>query len=125
MKGIIKRSKILVFSIALAAGTAGIGFAQTGNSQANNYGANAPATNAGQNNSYAAGTGIRYNHSAATVRSAQEQLKNDGFYTGKIDGMDGPMTRSAIRQFQQSKNLAVNGRLDKQTCKALGVNNQS
>jgi peptidoglycan hydrolase-like protein with peptidoglycan-binding domain len=53
--------------------------------------------------------------STSTVRHAQEQLQTDGFYSGKIDGIDGPMTRSAIRQFQKTNNLRVTGRLDQQT----------
>ena len=130
MNGIIRQSNILALSLALAAGMGGVAFAQSGNSQANipeanNYGATAPTTNSQQYNRYTSETGNQYKHSAATIRSTQEQLKNDGFYTGKIDGVDGPMTHSAIRKFQQSKNVAVNGRLDKKTCQRLGVNNQS
>ena len=53
--------------------------------------------------------------STSTIRQAQEQLQNQGLYSGKIDGVDGPMTRSAIRQFQKTNNLRVTGRLDQQT----------
>jgi peptidoglycan hydrolase-like protein with peptidoglycan-binding domain len=48
-------------------------------------------------------------------------LKNDGVYSGKIDGIDGPMTRAAIRKYQSTNNLAVNGRLDQQTRASLGL----
>jgi peptidoglycan hydrolase-like protein with peptidoglycan-binding domain len=66
---------------------------------------------------------LAWNTSASrtTVRSAQTQLKNDGFYKGAIDGIDGPMTHAAIRKFQHSNNLAVNGRLDSQTRTQLGL----
>jgi peptidoglycan hydrolase-like protein with peptidoglycan-binding domain len=55
------------------------------------------------------------------VRSAQQQLKTNGYYTGAIDGMNGPMTRAAIRKYQGDNNLAVNGRLDLQTREKLGL----
>lgn len=53
--------------------------------------------------------------STSSMRQVQQQLKNDGYYSGKIDGVDGAMTRSAIRQYQKSNNLPVTGRLDQQT----------
>ena len=53
------------------------------------------------------------------VRDAQLQLMNDGYYTGTIDGVDGPLTHAAIRQYQQDNNLAVNGHLDRQTRDSL------
>lgn len=39
------------------------------------------------------------------IRQSQTQLKNDGYYSGNIDGVDGPVTRQAIRKYQQSQNL--------------------
>jgi peptidoglycan hydrolase-like protein with peptidoglycan-binding domain len=60
-------------------------------------------------------------HSRADVSNAQQQLKQDGYYNGSIDGVDGPMTRSAIRHYQRDNNLAVNGRLDDATCNKLGL----
>ncbi len=59
--------------------------------------------------------------SRSTVRSAQTQLKNDGYYKGHVDGLDGPLTHAAIRRFQRANNLAVNGRLDRQTRTQLGL----
>lgn len=103
MINLINGSKMLVLSAVLAAGTAGVAFGMNSNSaQSNNQ-----------------------NYSTATVRQAQQQLKNDGYYTGSIDGVDGPMTHSAIRQFQRNDHLKVNGRLDRQTRQKLGVQNQS
>jgi peptidoglycan hydrolase-like protein with peptidoglycan-binding domain len=62
-----------------------------------------------------------HGHAQNTVRSAQEQLKTDGYYKGDVDGIDGPSTQSAIRQYQRDNNLKVNGKLDRQTRKSLGV----
>jgi peptidoglycan hydrolase-like protein with peptidoglycan-binding domain len=59
--------------------------------------------------------------SAATVRDAQLMLADRGLYTGPIDGVIGPATRSALAAFQRSSNLAATGRLDAQTLAALGV----
>jgi peptidoglycan hydrolase-like protein with peptidoglycan-binding domain len=59
--------------------------------------------------------------SRSMLRSAQQQLKSSGYYTGKIDGMNGPMTRTAIRKYQTDNNLTVNGRLDTETVQKLGL----
>lgn len=43
------------------------------------------------------------------VRDLQTQLKRDGHYTGRIDGIYGPKTAGAVKQYQRSKGLAVDG----------------
>lgn len=53
------------------------------------------------------------------IRQAQEQLKGEGLYHGKIDGRDGPKTRAAIRQFQKKNNLPATARLDRSTLNEL------
>jgi peptidoglycan hydrolase-like protein with peptidoglycan-binding domain len=60
------------------------------------------------------------------VRQIQEQLKTQGLYKGRIDGMMGPETKQAIQQFQQQNNLQATGTLDQQTLAALsnGANSQ-
>ncbi len=40
----------------------------------------------------------------------QKELMNRGLYTGSIDGVSGPMTENAIKKFQKSVDLAVNGK---------------
>ena len=42
-----------------------------------------------------------------------------------VDGILGPQTRAAIRQYQQSENLPVTGRLDGETAGKLGVGPES
>lgn len=49
------------------------------------------------------------------VRAAQEALKEKGFNPGPIDGVMGPRTSAAVRDFQQKENLTVTGRLDAET----------
>jgi peptidoglycan hydrolase-like protein with peptidoglycan-binding domain len=60
-------------------------------------------------------------YSQATVRSAQTQLENDGYYGGPVDGIDGPLTHQAIRRFQRDNNLEATGRLNRATQDQLGV----
>lgn len=49
------------------------------------------------------------------VRSAQMALKDKGFDPGPIDGVMGPRTSAAIRDFQQAENLTASGQLDAET----------
>jgi len=56
-----------------------------------------------------------------TIRSAQEALNDRGFNAGAVDGVWGPHTRTAVRNFQKSENLRQTARLDQATLQALGV----
>ncbi|HEX9461400.1 MAG TPA: peptidoglycan-binding protein [Alphaproteobacteria bacterium] len=60
-----------------------------------------------------------YAQPSAEIRDTQEQLRAAGMYVGPIDGLWGPDTRSAVERFQQSRGLAVTGRLDEPTRIAL------
>jgi len=55
------------------------------------------------------------------VRSAQEALERNGFKVGPVDGVLGPRTQAALREFQQQRGLARSGQLDQETLKALDV----
>lgn len=55
------------------------------------------------------------------VRSVQQNLKDNGYYNGNVDGLMGPQTREAIRKYQKAESLPVTGRLDSQTAGKLGV----
>jgi len=61
----------------------------------------------------------RSEFSKTVVRHVQGQLKADGFYHGKIDGISGPQTHAALRAYQRDKQLAVTGRLDRATLRNL------
>jgi peptidoglycan hydrolase-like protein with peptidoglycan-binding domain len=67
----------------------------------------------------ASGTSMRL--SADEIRQAQQKLKDDGDYTGQVDGKMGPKTAQAIKKFQQSNGLPQTGHLDQQTASKLGV----
>lgn len=43
------------------------------------------------------------------VRTAQQELKNLGMYSGEVDGLYGPMTRTAIQNFQNAHSLRPDG----------------
>ncbi len=47
--------------------------------------------------------------SAAAIRTLQAGLTKVGCYSGKIDGVSGPLTTSAIKAFQSASGLPVDG----------------
>jgi hypothetical protein len=55
------------------------------------------------------------------IKNVQKKLQDQGDYHGHIDGLEGPQTRAAIRQYQRVQHLPVNGRLDAATAAKLGV----
>jgi peptidoglycan hydrolase-like protein with peptidoglycan-binding domain len=59
------------------------------------------------------------------VRQAQQALKNQGHDPGPIDGVMGPQTRQALREFQSSNGLQQTGMLDAQTKQKLNIDDTS
>ncbi len=55
------------------------------------------------------------------IRRAQEALKSEGHDPGPVDGVMGPKTQEALRQYQKDQNLRQTGRLDQETMSKLGV----
>ncbi len=55
------------------------------------------------------------------TRKLQQSLKDQGFYKGEVNGKVSPDLTVAIRDFQKSKNLPVQGTLDRKTIEALGM----
>jgi hypothetical protein len=60
--------------------------------------------------------------SAEDIREAQRALNKMGFDAGSVDGVWGPVTAAAIRNFQQSRGIEVTGRLNDRTMEELGIN---
>lgn len=58
---------------------------------------------------------------ASRIRRVQEALKAEGHDPGPIDGVMGPKTQEALRQYQKDQNLRQTGRLDQETMSKLGV----
>jgi hypothetical protein len=55
------------------------------------------------------------------VRSVQEALKAKGYDPGPIDGVFGPKTQTALKEFQKAESLPESGHQDAQTLAKLGV----
>ena len=116
--------------LALAIGSAGMGFAADGRSTPN-VGANMPAASGAPQNGANAGTttpapyGVTTNEQGGVnlpgseIKGAQQQLRDQGLYHGKIDGVLGPETKQALQQFQQKNGLPVTATLDQQTMDKL------
>ena len=55
------------------------------------------------------------------IRSLQYLLREHGSYEVFVDGIFGPLTAAAVRRFQQSRGLVVDGLVGNQTWSALIV----
>lgn len=56
-----------------------------------------------------------------SVRQTQQALKDKGYDPGPVDGVNGPKTQAALRQYQQKENLDEDGRIGPKTMDSLGV----
>jgi N-acetylmuramoyl-L-alanine amidase len=63
----------------------------------------------------------QYGSSGNEVRQIQTKLKQWGYYNGSIDGIYGTKTYEAIRKFQSSNGLTVDGIAGEKTLSALGI----
>ena len=59
------------------------------------------------------------------VRAAQQALKDKGHDPGSVDGVMGPKTQAALKDFQKSQGIQDTGRLDAETMSKLGVEGRS
>jgi murein L,D-transpeptidase YcbB/YkuD len=53
------------------------------------------------------------------LEGVQQALAKLGFDPGKVDGADGPRTQQAVRAFQAHASIGIDGKVGKQTRKAL------
>jgi peptidoglycan hydrolase-like protein with peptidoglycan-binding domain len=60
--------------------------------------------------------------SPATIRMLQHSLIQGGYAVDAADGVWGPKTSAAVREFQRMKGLKQTGQADAATLEALGVN---
>jgi peptidoglycan hydrolase-like protein with peptidoglycan-binding domain len=68
---------------------------------------------------------LRKGNSGSSVRWVQEKLKQAGFYNSEITGVFGDTTETAVKRFQQARNLTVDGIVGAITRNALNQNNSS
>jgi peptidoglycan hydrolase-like protein with peptidoglycan-binding domain len=66
---------------------------------------------------------ISYRSHDAGVESAQLRLKQMGYYRGKLDGVNGPRTSTALAMFQRDNGLMATGSYDYYTQAALFPSN--
>jgi N-acetylmuramoyl-L-alanine amidase len=66
---------------------------------------------------------ITYDRGATgeTVKQIQTRLKDWGYYSGSVDGIYGSRTEAAVKKFQKTNGLAVDGRTGPATLEALGL----
>jgi len=57
----------------------------------------------------------------ATVAAVQRRLARGGYYHGTIDGVIGPGTRTAIRSFERNNGLPVDGVIDGELLRTMGL----
>jgi peptidoglycan hydrolase-like protein with peptidoglycan-binding domain len=55
------------------------------------------------------------------VKQVQQALKDKGHDPGDIDGVMGPKTQAALKDFQKKEGLKETGRMDRETMSKLGV----
>ena len=53
------------------------------------------------------------------IREIQTQLRAMGLYQGEVDGIAGPQTQQAVRQFQQQRGLEQTATLDRQSMQQI------
>ncbi|MFL6516010.1 MAG: peptidoglycan-binding protein [Chthoniobacterales bacterium] len=54
------------------------------------------------------------------VANVQEELQNQGYYHGEVDGMLGPQTRAALADYQRDHDLYTTSAIDQPTMDSLG-----
>ncbi|MFB0919869.1 MAG: spore cortex-lytic enzyme [Oscillospiraceae bacterium] len=57
----------------------------------------------------------------SVVTQIQKVLKNQGFYGGKVDGVFGKGTETALKGFQKEYGLPVDGKAGPKTLQAMGI----
>jgi peptidoglycan hydrolase-like protein with peptidoglycan-binding domain len=70
-------------------------------------------------NSGQAQAGDALRSSEHVVRQAQSELKREGLYRGKVDGITGPETKQAIAAFRQREGLQQTAHLDQATIQRI------
>jgi len=58
------------------------------------------------------------------IESAQQKLKDDGFYYGEINGRKDADTTAAIRRYQIRNGLQITGELNAETLRSLGLSSK-
>lgn len=65
--------------------------------------------------------GDTQNLSSEQIREVQQALKDKGHDVGPVDGILGPQTENALKEYQKAQGMSASGELDSQTLSSLGV----
>jgi peptidoglycan hydrolase-like protein with peptidoglycan-binding domain len=65
------------------------------------------------------GAGYAEERGSRLVRQLQRHLRAEGYATGPVDGLYGPLTERAVRRFQRAHDLALDGVVGPQTRAAM------
>ena len=57
----------------------------------------------------------------ADIKQVQTKLKKWGYYTGSVDGINGPQTIAAVKKFQKKYGLTQDGIVGTLTAKKMGI----
>lgn len=57
----------------------------------------------------------------ANIKEVQTRLKKWGYYTGNVDGINGPQTIAAVKRFQKKYGLTQDGIVGPLTAKKMGI----
>ena len=57
----------------------------------------------------------------ANIKDVQQKLKKWGYYTGKVDGINGPKTIAAVKKFQKKYGLTQDGIVGPLTAAKMGL----
>lgn len=60
-----------------------------------------------------------------TIKKVQQKLTEQGHDAGQADGVMGPKTQQALKEFQQKNQLQATGKIDQETLAELGVESGS
>jgi len=58
------------------------------------------------------------------VRQIQQKLQDQGYEVGEIDGIWGPKTSNALKEFQRAQGMQADGKLSQSAVSALGIDMQ-
>ena len=64
---------------------------------------------------------VKSGSTGATVKKIQQLLKNQGFYTGAVDGIYGSKTVAAVKAYQKRFGLTVDGIVGTKTAAYMGI----
>lgn len=67
------------------------------------------------------GNQSNYGVNASVVVQVQRLLASDGYYSGRIDGVVGSRTRHAIRSYERSHGLPIDGAIHQQLLVTMGL----